>query len=63
MYERVSDSRMYDEIVEVQENLRLSDWEMEFLESVEDRARDDNLSPKQRASLEKIYAKACDSRY
>lgn len=60
--ERVSDSRMYDEIMEVQEHLRLSDWEVEFLESdnVELRAHADDLTPKQRECLERIYKKACD---
>lgn len=62
-FSTISDSRMYDEIMEVIENLRLPDKDIEFLESVEDAARDDDLSPKRREWLEDIYRKACDSRY
>ena len=59
----ISDSRMYDEIVEVQDKLRLSDWDIGFLESVEGRAHDDDLSPAQRTQLERIYEVACRSKF
>lgn len=59
-FERISDSRMYDEIMEVLEHLRLNDRAIEFLEDIEGRARDDELTDKQREWLEDIYQKACD---
>ena len=62
-FNNVSDSRMYDEIVEVQDKLRLDDWQLGFLESIEGRAHDDDLSPPQRTQLEKIYEVACRSKF
>lgn len=62
-FNNISDSRMYDEIVEVQDKLRLSDWDIGFLENIETEAHDDNLSPKRREQLERIYGMACRSRF
>ena len=59
----LSDSAMYDEITEVQDELRLSDWDIDFLESIEGSARDDDLSTGRREQLERIYEIACRSRY
>ena len=63
VFNNISDSRMYDEIIEVQDKLRLSDWDIGFLESVEGEAHDDNLSPKRREQLERIYEVACHSKF
>lgn len=62
-FNNVSDSRMYDEIVEVQDKLRLSDWDLGFLENVEGSAHDDDLSPARRKQLERIYEVACRSKF
>ena len=62
-FNNVSDSRMYDEIVEVQDKLRLDDWQLGFLENIEEEAHDDNLSPKRREQLERIYEVACRSKF
>ncbi len=61
-FDNVSDSRMLEEIEEVADSLRLSDKDVDFLESenMQDRARNDNLSSGQRKWLEDIYQKACD---
>ena len=59
-FERISDSRMYDEIMEVVDDLRLKDKDVDFLESSEGRARGDSLSGPQREWMEDIYKKACD---
>ena len=58
-FNNISDSRMYDEIMEVVDNLRLFDKDIDFLESVEGRAQDDALSGPQRGWLDDIYRKAC----
>lgn len=59
-FENISDSQMYDEIMEVVDHLRLKDKDIDFLESVEESAREDSLSSKRREWLEDIYRKACD---
>lgn len=58
-FDRISDSRMYDEIMEVVDDLRLPDKDIDFLENIEGSARDDELSPRRREWLEDIYRKAC----
>lgn len=60
-WSNISDSQMYDEIMEVIDDLWLPDKDIDFLESVEGRAQDDALSDPQREWLEDIYQKACDS--
>ena len=57
----ISDSQMYDEIIEVQEKLRLSDWDLGFLENIEGAAHDNSLSSGRREQLERIYEIAWDS--
>lgn len=61
-FDNISDSRMLEEIEEVADNLNLQDKDVDFLESesMQDRARNDDLSPGQRRWLEDIYRKACD---
>lgn len=54
--------RMYDEIMEVSDEI-CSAWEIEFLESIEGRVRRGLLTDKQKAVLERIYDKACKSPY
>lgn len=60
-FENISDSSMYDQIMEVSDKLRLSDWDLGFLENIEGWAHDDNLSPGKREQLERIFQIACDS--
>jgi len=59
----ISASQMWEEINEVSENLYLTDWEIQFLEDVEFRAKADELSGNQLNVLCKIYEKACQSKY
>jgi hypothetical protein len=61
MRHEISSLKMWDEIMEVSEELDLSDWETRFLEDIEARASDENLSEKQYECLCRIYKKACDS--
>ena len=59
-FDDISDSRMYDEIMEVADRLPLKDKDIDFLENIESWAKQDNLSPARRRWLEDIYRKACD---
>lgn len=56
---QITDSQMHEEIMEVVDDLRLQDKDIDFLNDVEERAGNDALSEKQRAWLEDIYDKAC----
>jgi len=59
-FDRISDSRMYEEIMEVVSDLPLKDKDIDFLENIEDSAKADNLSDGRRQWLEDIYRKACN---
>ncbi len=53
---------MYQEICEVSDKV-CNEWEIDFLDSIECRVLNDNLSDKQKAVLERIYDKVCRSPY
>jgi len=56
-------SQMYDEIIEVSDKI-CTEWEIDFLESIGPHLKHVGaISDKQRAVLERIYAKACRSPY
>ena len=58
-----SSQTLYDEITEISDEI-CSAWEIDFLESIGQRlGQGCELSPAQRAVLERIYAKACASAY
>jgi hypothetical protein len=57
-----SHERMYQEIVDVSDEI-CSEWEIDFLDSIEGRILRGTLSDKQKAVLERIYEKACKSRF
>lgn len=57
-----SHAEMWEQIAEVAYDI-CTEWEIDFLESIEQRAKSNDLSPKQAAILERIYRKACGSRY
>lgn len=58
-----SSETMYEEIMEVSDKIRLTDWETDFLEDIEQDARDNALTPRQHECLVRIYDKACKSEY
>jgi hypothetical protein len=57
-----SHETMYQEICEVSDEI-CSEWEIDFLDSIEPRVLRGDLSEKQIAVLERIYEKACKSRF
>lgn len=53
-------ARMHEEVLEVSDRV-CNEWEIDFLESIARRAREERLSDRQAEILEGIYRKACAS--
>jgi len=53
---------MWEEVSEIAEKI-CNDWELDFLETIEMSARDEDLSPKRLVVLKKLWIRACDSKY
>ena len=54
------DARMWEEIAEVAYEV-CTEWEAEFIESIEARAKAGTLTERQQKTLVRIYEKACRS--
>jgi len=59
---KISAADMWEQVSEVAYEV-LTDRQAEFIEDIEDRAKNGTLTPNQLDYLEKLYEKACRSDY